>query len=90
MWLRRAAMLSQRSLKTGFDAVLLYDTLLPSIAGGQFADEFFIRKGMGWALRERSYRAPEEVRAFCAEYADRLSPLTRREALKAVKRGRVH
>jgi 3-methyladenine DNA glycosylase AlkD len=90
MWLRRAAMLSQRSLKTGFDAVLLYDTLLPSIAGGQFAEEFFIRKGMGWALRERSYRAPEEVRAFCAEYADRLSPLTRREALKAANRGRAH
>ena len=90
MWLRRAAMLSQRSLKTGFDAVLLYDTLLPSIAGGRFAEEFFIRKGMGWALRERSYRAPEEVRAFCAEYADRLSPLTRREALKAVKRRRAH
>ena len=90
MWLRRAAMLSQRSLKTGFDAVLLYDTLLPSIAGGRFAEEFFIRKGMGWALRERSYRAPEEVRAFCAEYAERLSPLTRREALKAANRGRAH
>ena len=90
MWLRRAAMLSQRSLKAGFDAVLLYDTLLPSIAGGQFSEEFFIRKGMGWALRERSYRAPEEVRAFCAEYAERLSPLTRREALKAANRGRAH
>lgn len=84
MWLRRAAMLSQRSLKTGFDAVLLYDTLLPSIAGGEFASEFFIRKGMGWALRERAYAAPDEVRAFCAEYADRLSPLTRREALRVL------
>ena len=85
MWLRRAAMLSQRSLKTGFDAVLLYDTLQPSIAGGQFADEFFIRKGMGWALRERAYAAPDEVRAFCTEYADRLSPLTRREALRVLQ-----
>lgn len=84
MWLRRAAMLSQRSLKTGFDAVLLYDILLPSIAGGEFADEFFIRKGMGWALRERAYAAPEEVRAFCTEYAEQLSPLTRREALRVL------
>lgn len=84
MWLRRAAMLSQRSLKAGFDAVLLYDTLLPSIAGGEFADEFFIRKGIGWALRERAYDAPDEVRAFCAEYGDRLSPLTRREALRVI------
>lgn len=86
MWLRRAAMLSQRSLKADFDAVLLYDTLLPSIIGGQFADEFFIRKGMGWALRERSYAAPDEVTAFCTQYAGRLSPLTRREALRALHR----
>ncbi|MDE2371961.1 MAG: DNA alkylation repair protein [Burkholderiales bacterium] len=88
LWLRRAAMLSQRSLKSGFDAVLFYDTLLPSLAGGLFADEFFIRKGMGWALRERSYAAPDEVLAFCNEYRDRLSPLTRREALKAIARRR--
>ena len=38
------------------------------------------------ALRERSYAAPDEVLAFCGEYADRLSPLTRREALKALRR----
>ncbi|MBL8313428.1 MAG: DNA alkylation repair protein [Rubrivivax sp.] len=84
MWLRRAAMLSQRSLKSGFDAVLFYDTLLPSLAGGAFADEFFIRKGMGWALRERAHVAPDEVRAFCTEYAERLSPLTKREALRVI------
>ncbi|MBU6260402.1 MAG: DNA alkylation repair protein [Burkholderiales bacterium] len=88
LWLRRAAMLGQRSLKTGFDAVLFYDTLLPSLAGGRHADEFFIRKGMGWALRERSYAAPDEVQAFCSEYRDRLSPLTRREALRAIVRQR--
>ncbi|HRD97678.1 MAG TPA: DNA alkylation repair protein, partial [Rubrivivax sp.] len=86
MWLRRAAMLCQRSLKSGFDAVLFYDTLLPSLAGGAFADEFFIRKGMGWALRERAYAAPDEVRAFCTEYAERLSPLTKREALRVIDR----
>ncbi len=48
------------------------------------AREFFIRKGMGWALRERSYAAPDEVQAFVDEYRDRLSPLTRREALKVI------
>ncbi|MDO9091262.1 MAG: DNA alkylation repair protein [Rubrivivax sp.] len=85
-WLRRAAMLSQRSLKTGFDAVLLYDCILPSLGDSALAKEFFIRKGMGWALRERSYAAPEEVQAFCAEYKAQLSPLTVREALKAIRR----
>jgi 3-methyladenine DNA glycosylase AlkD len=84
LWLRRAAMLCQRRMKSGFDAVLLYDCILPSLRGNPFADEFFIRKGMGWALRERTYQAPDEVRAFCREYADRLSPLTKREALRVI------
>ncbi len=67
-----------------FDAVLLYDTILPSIGKGKFANEFFIRKGIGWALRERSYAAAEEVQMFCEEYAAQLSPLTVREALKVI------
>jgi 3-methyladenine DNA glycosylase AlkD len=86
MWLRRAAMLSQLNSKTSCDAVLLYDTILPSIGDSSFNKEFFIRKGMGWALRQRAYAAPEEVQAFCREYADRLSPLTVREALKVVRK----
>jgi 3-methyladenine DNA glycosylase AlkD len=85
LWLRRAAILCQRKLGPGdFDAELLYDMILPSIGQGRFADEFFIRKGIGWALRERSYAAPDEVAAFCREYASALSPLTRREALRVI------
>jgi 3-methyladenine DNA glycosylase AlkD len=88
MWLRRAAMLSQLNSKRDCDAVLLYETILPSLlpktAASPFADEFFIRKGMGWALRQRSYVAPDEVQAFCVAYAKRLSPLTVREALKVI------
>lgn len=92
LWLRRAAMLCQRRIKPeAFDAVLLYDCILPSIGGGAFAGEFFIRKGIGWALRERSYAAPDEVRAFCREYASHLAPLTLREALRVIdKRSRDH
>ncbi len=87
LWLRRAAMLCQRNLDGAhFDAVLLYDTILPSIGTGRFAGEFFIRKGIGWALRERSYAAPDEVQAFCEEYARQLSPLTLREALKIIQK----
>jgi 3-methyladenine DNA glycosylase AlkD len=84
LWLRRAALLCQRRLKSGFDARLLYDCILPSIGDGRFAGEFFIRKGIGWALRERAYAAPDEVRAFCREYRTRLAPLTLREALRVV------
>ena len=88
MWLRRASFLCQRRLKT-VDTRLLVDCIVPSIGTGKFADEFFIRKGIGWALRERSYQAPDEVLAFCREHEAELSPLTRREALRViVKRAR--
>lgn len=83
LWARRAAMLTQRNLGSACDAVLLYDCILPSLAPSPLAHEFFIRKGMGWALRQRGYTAPDEVRTFCAEYASRLSPLTLREAQRA-------
>ena len=86
LWLRRAAFLCQRSLKEDFDAVLFYDTILPSIGASAFAGEFFIRKGIGWALRSRSYSAPDEVMAFLCEYETQLSPLTRREAMKVIAR----
>jgi 3-methyladenine DNA glycosylase AlkD len=90
LWLRRAAMLAQRSLKPPhFDAVLLYDCILPSLQGPgapALVRDFFIRKGIGWALRERSYAAADEVQAFCTEYASHLSPLTLREALKVIRR----
>ncbi len=85
LWLRRAAILCQRKLKgEAFDARLLYACILPSIGSSPFNREFFVRKGIGWALRERAYAAPDEVRAFCAEYADRLAPLTKREALRVI------
>jgi 3-methyladenine DNA glycosylase AlkD len=92
LWLRRAAMLCQRRLKDadGFDAKLLYDCIEPSLDDPRFKDQFFIRKGIGWALRERSYAAPDEVRAYCRANAARLSPLSRREALKALARREAH
>lgn len=86
LWLRRAAILCQRGLKSAVDARLLYDAILPSIGSSRFAGEFFLRKGIGWALRARSYAAPDEVLTFCRENDAQLSPLTRREALRAIAR----
>jgi 3-methyladenine DNA glycosylase AlkD len=91
LWLRRASFLCQRGLKGGdFDAPLFYETLLPSIGdsalAAPLAREFFIRKGIGWALRARSCAAPAEVIAFCDAHAAALAPLTVREALRAVRR----
>jgi len=46
--------------------------------------EFFIRKAIGWALREYSKTDEETVRRFVAE--TELSPLSSKEALKYVNR----
>jgi alkylated DNA nucleotide flippase Atl1/3-methyladenine DNA glycosylase AlkD len=44
--------------------------------------EFFIRKALGWVLREVSKKDPEWVRSFLAEREGRVSGVTRREAEK--------
>ena len=48
--------------------------------------EFFIRKAIGWALRQYSYTAPQVVIQFVKKYRDGLSSLSVREALKALHR----
>ena len=50
--------------------------------GSRFGDEFFVRKAIGWALRDLAWHDADEVRRFVREHEDRLSPLSRREALK--------
>jgi alkylated DNA nucleotide flippase Atl1/3-methyladenine DNA glycosylase AlkD len=44
--------------------------------------EFFIRKAIGWVLREVSKKHPDRVRAFLREREGRVSGVTRREAEK--------
>lgn len=44
--------------------------------------EFFIRKAIGWALREASKEYPQEVHDFLARIGNRASGLTRREGAR--------
>ncbi len=44
--------------------------------------EFFIRKAIGWVLREVAKRHPDRVRAFLREREGKVSGVTRREAEK--------
>ncbi|THE09023.1 DNA alkylation repair protein [Microbacterium oleivorans] len=76
MWLRRLAILSQLGRRAGTDLHLLSEALDPNLRDG----EFFIRKAIGWALRDAARTYPEWVSAYVAAHA--LSPLIRREALK--------
>nr|WP_314628173.1 DNA alkylation repair protein [uncultured Janthinobacterium sp.] len=77
-WLRRIAVLHQLGWRGDTDAAWLFDAAL-ALA---HEDEFFIRKAIGWALRDHARHAPEAVAAFADMHRQRLSPLTRREALK--------
>jgi 3-methyladenine DNA glycosylase AlkD len=78
MWLRRSAIIAQVHRKADTDFVLLTELIEPN-RGDR---EFFIRKAIGWALREYSKTAPDAVAAYCDTHE--LSGLSRREALKHV------
>ncbi len=77
-WLRRTAILSQLGAKAGTDVALLTACLQANLD----ERDFFLRKAVGWALRDYARTAPDWVRAFVARHEDRLSPLSRREATK--------
>lgn len=78
LWVRRTAILAQLKHKDETDADMLFD-----FCRRQEADKsFWIRKAIGWALRQHARVDPDAVRVFLAERGDRLSGLSRREAGK--------
>jgi 3-methyladenine DNA glycosylase AlkD len=78
MWLRRTAILAQLKHKDATDAGELFDYCLRR--SGE--TEFFIRKAIGWALREYAKTDPDAVRGFLSAHGDELSGLSYREAAK--------
>lgn len=78
MWKRRSAILCQIGAKADTDLDLLYACIEPSIG----SSEFFLRKAIGWALRQYAWTDPNEVTRYVAANAHRLSGLSQREALK--------
>lgn len=83
LWKRRTSILCQLRAKEQTDVDLLYACIEPSLS----SKEFFLRKAIGWALREYAKTDPEEVRRYVREHSTRLSPLSTREALKNVGPG---
>ncbi len=87
MWVRRTAILSQLGAKRALDLDLLRDVIEPNLEGAATAgpggrQDFFIRKAIGWALRDAARPQPDWVGAFVREHESRMSGLTVREALK--------
>jgi 3-methyladenine DNA glycosylase AlkD len=81
LWKRRAAILCQIRLKAETDLELLYDCIEPNLGH----PDFFIRKAIGWALRQYAWTDPREVKNYVAAHEARLSPLSIREATKNLR-----
>lgn len=85
LWLRRSALIHQLKFKerTDTDRLFHYCLLMAS------DKDFFIRKAIGWALRQYSWTDPTAVREFVVANGALLSPLSKREALLAINGRRM-
>lgn len=81
MWLRRAAIICQVGAKEATDA----ERLFRFCSKRAHEREFFIRKAIGWALREYAKTDSEAVAGFVIDERDQLSGLSFREATKHIK-----
>ncbi len=82
LWKRRSSIICQVGRRRSIDLRLLYDCIEPNVADR----DFFIRKAIGWALRDYAWADPGEVVRYVALNEARLSGMSRREALKNVGR----
>ena len=77
LWIRRSSIISQVGARERVDQQLLAEVIEPNIDD----TDFFIRKAIGWALRDHAREDPDWVRDFVVGHPG-LSGLSRREALK--------
>jgi len=80
MWLRRAAILCQVGAKARTDVTRLFRYCVSRA----HEEEFFIRKAVGWALRDYARTDPEAVALFARKHRGDLSRLSYREATKHI------
>ena len=81
-WLRRIAIDCQLSFKNQTDLELLSYTIEKNLLGSSFADEFFITKAIGWALRDLAKTNSAWVIKFIEEHENKMAKLSIREASK--------
>jgi 3-methyladenine DNA glycosylase AlkD len=82
LWLIRTAILHQLTYKQHTDAGRLFRYC----AAQATHRDFFIRKAIGWALRQYDRTDPTAVRSFVDEHRTELSPLSVREAVRHLSR----
>lgn len=81
-WLRRIAIDCQLSFKNQTDLELLSYNIEKNLLGSSFADEFFITKAIGWALRDLAKTNSAWVIKFIEEHENKMAKLSIREASK--------
>lgn len=86
LWLRRTAVICQVGARDLLDETLLREVLEHNLTDSAYGEDFFVRKAVGWALRQHSRLRPDWVVGFAEQHAGRLSPLSRREALRLLDR----
>jgi 3-methyladenine DNA glycosylase AlkD len=79
IWLVRSALIHQLTLRTKTNSTRLF--ALCELQTEE--NEFFIAKGLGWALRSYSYIDPKAVKKFIKDHPE-LTPLAKREGMKAI------
>jgi len=82
LWLKRAALVCQVVRGEDTDDELLAFAIEHAVDG----KDFFLRKGIGWAMRSLAKHRPDVVRSWLKRWAERLSPLSVREAKKGLER----
>ncbi|HSH05374.1 MAG TPA: DNA alkylation repair protein [Anaerolineae bacterium] len=82
IWIRRVAILGQLTHKGETDETRLYRYCEAQMG----ESEFFIRKAIGWALRQYSKVEPEGVKQFLERHRADLSGLSYREGAKWLKK----
>jgi 3-methyladenine DNA glycosylase AlkD len=80
LWKRRVSIICQLRFKEDTDLDLLYANIEPNLADR----DFFIRKAIGWALRQYAKTDPREVARYVRAHENELSGLSKREALKNI------
>ncbi|MGW0659877.1 DNA alkylation repair protein [Streptodolium elevatio] len=85
MWLRRSGVLAFLLPVRSVQAYPRWFPVFAEVADPLLTDtRFFVRKAIGWVLREASKHHPDEVVAWVGARVDRISGLTLREGLKRV------
>ena len=78
LWIRRSAIIHQLSYRKNCKQDVLFRYCLACA----HETDFFIRKAIGWALRQHAYVNPSAVKGFIRSNDEKLSPLSKKEGLK--------